>query len=108
MVKMINNFADEIGSVCVGDEKYSLKNERNGKRFADAVCNRLGFTGAKFHDQKNEYSGKISGLNPTRTCDFDFVVNGAKCNGTSLEQVCLFLASVTHEKKISQPIILTL
>ena len=89
MVKMINNFADEIGSVCVGDHGYSLKGER-GKRFANAVCDRLGFEGAKFHGMKNEYSGKISNLNPSRNCDFDFVVNGAKCNGTKLEQVCQF------------------
>jgi len=96
MVKMINNFADEIGSVCVGDHGYSLKGER-GKRFANAVCDRLGFEGAKFHGMKNEYSGKISNLNPSRNCDFDFVVNGAKCNGTKLEQC--HMKEVAHSGK---------
>ncbi len=87
MVKVVNNFADQIGSVCVGDHSYSLKGE-HGERFADAVCNRLGFAGSKFHGKKDELPAMSTSLNPSRTCDFDFVVNGAKCNGTSLDQVC--------------------
>ena len=88
---MVNNFADKVGSVCVGDGDYSLKGV-HGKKFADAVCNRLGFDGALFHGEKNEYTGTLN-LTPSKSCDFDFAVNGAKCNGTTLEEVGLIKTS---------------
>ena len=84
----INNFAENIGSVCVGDGAYSLKAHR-GQRFANAVCNKLGFKGAKFHGLREEYEAgnRTRSIEPSKTCDFDFIANGAKCNGTELEQV---------------------
>ena len=84
----INNFAENIGSVCVGDGAYSLKAHR-GERFAHAVCKKLGFKGAKFHGLREEYEAgnRTRSIEPSKTCDFDFIANGAKCNGTELEQV---------------------